>query len=341
VFISEVLSTISFTVNTMPQRFIKSIFALSIVHCLTFASFLHGQETQPADLTNRVTQINSTIVHKLSKAFGGDVAAQQDLIRNYLAPCILTLTVLFFCYLVASSIGRVLGGFVSKRVDLTLGRFLAKAIRILLMIFVGMLVLEYNNISVSGFAAILAAMSFAIGLALQGTLSNFAAGIMLLIFRPFKVDDFIVVAGIEGRVEEIDLFTTRVNTRDNRHVIVPNSEIFGNKLENYDRNPLRRVDVNVATPFSANLKLVRSVLNQALAETSEACEIDDGQVVLLGIGTHAMQWQIRASTPPAQVFVTKEILTENTKNCLDANNIPIGLPQLDIHVAGKLLAKAG
>lgn len=319
-------------------------FALTfLLAFLSQANFLSAQQVKTADqeFTNRVTEINSTIVQKLSKAIGGNVDAQQDLLRNYLAPAIFTLSVLFICFIVASAIARTVGGFVSRRVDLTLGRFLSKAIRVLLLIFVGMLVLEYNNISVSGFAAILAAMSFAIGLALQGTLSNFAAGIMLLIFRPFKVDDFIVVAGIEGRVEEIDLFTTRVNTRDNRHVIVPNSEIFGNKLENYDRNPLRRVDINIAVPFSTDSRRVRTVLADALHRAIEVCDIAEGQVVLVEIGTHAMQWQIQAMTPPSQTSHTKEMLTEIAKNSLDAHNIPIGLPPLDVHVGGKLIAKAG
>jgi small conductance mechanosensitive channel len=325
---------------TMIRCYINCLFLIVLFAASLAPSSVTSAQAENQDLTKRVTELNSTIVQKLSQAIGGDKSAQQDLIRNYLAPIILTLAVLVTCFIVAGTIGRFVGDQVSKRVDLTLGRFLAKAIRILLMILVGMLVLEYNQISVAGFAAILAAMSFAIGLALQGTLSNFAAGIMLLIFRPFRVNDFIVVAGIEGRVEEIDLFTTRVNTRDNRHIIVPNSEIFGNKLENYDRNPLRRVDVTISTSFSTDIKFVRLVLEQGLNRAAESSEISEGNVELSEIGTHAMIWRVQAWTSPAQLGFTRETLNESLKNALDANGITIGLPQLEIHMAGKLIAKA-
>jgi small conductance mechanosensitive channel len=307
---------------------------------LTLGSASLGQDGTRA-LTEKVEAFNSTLVQKISQAINGDTVVQQELLRGYLAPSVMTLAILFICYMVASSVARVAGGLVSSKIDLTLGRFLTKAIRVLLMLLVAMALLEYNNISVSGFAAVLAAMSFAVGLSLQGTLSNFAAGIMLLIFRPFKVDDSIAVAGVEGKVEEVDLFTTRINTGDNRHIIIPNSEIFGNKLENFDRNPLRRVDVSVGTSYAADLKLTRRALEYAIQVSAESCSIEDSQVVLMELGTHAIQWQVRAWTPRDCVSQTREVITESTKYALDAHNISIPFPQLDLHLGGKLMAKAG
>lgn len=324
----------------MSKSSIIGIFASTCTLTLTQCTQCLGQDGTRA-LTEKVEAFNSTVVQKLSQAINGDASAQQELLRSYLAPAVMTLTILFICYMVASSVARVAGGLVASKIDLTLGRFLTKAIRILLMLLVAMALLEYNNISVAGFAAVLAAMSFAVGLALQGTLSNFAAGIMLLIFRPFKVDDSIIVAGVEGKVEEVDLFTTRINTSDNRHIIIPNSEIFGNKLENFDRNPLRRVDVSVGTSYSADLKLTRRALEYAIQLASETCEITDSQVVLMDLGTHAIQWQVRAWTRPDNVSQTREIVTESTKCALDAHGVAIPFPQLDLRVGGKLMAKTG
>jgi small conductance mechanosensitive channel len=306
---------------------------------VSFSTPLKAQETTK-ELTKQVAQINSTIVKKISQAIHGDVAAQQDLITNYLAPAVLSLGILFTCYMLASAIGRIAGGLVSQRVDVTLGRFLTKAIRILLMVLVGMALLEYNHISVSGLAAVLAAMSFAIGLALQGTLSNFAAGIMLMVFRPFKVDDEIVVSGIEGKVEEIDLFTTRINTADNRHIIIPNGSVFGNTLENNTRNSTRCTCVDVCTSYSADLQATRNALQYAVETASMSCEIAESSVTLTELGAHGVKWRVKAWTSTAEKGKATECLMEATKQALDAHGVAIAVPHLDIHMAGKFLAKA-
>jgi small conductance mechanosensitive channel len=242
--------------------------------------------------------------------------------------------------MIASAIGRIAGGLVSQKVDVTLGRFLTKAIRILLMVLVGMALLEYNHISVSGLAAVLAAMSFAIGLALQGTLSNFAAGIMLMVFRPFKVDDEIVVSGIEGKVEEIDLFTTRINTADNRHIIIPNGSVFGNTLENNTRNSTRSTCVEVCTSYSADLQATRNALQYAVETASMSCELAKSSVTMTELGAHGVKWQVKAWTRTADKGKATECLLAAIKQALDAHRVSIAVPHLDIHMAGKFLAKA-
>ncbi len=314
-----------------------------VVISLGFSDDLLAQLKMPPvqgdELANQVEEIKTSLFQKISKAVGGDLQVQQELVHDYLAPICLTIAILFVCYIVASNLARVVGELVSRRVDVTLGRFLTKASKIGMMSIVAMAVLEYNNISLTGFAAVIAAMGFAIGLALQGTMSNFAAGIMLMIFRPFKVDDMIVVNGIEGRVEEIDLVSTKINTRDNRHYIVPNSEIFGNRLENINRNAIRRVDVTVRSSYSADLKRTRAALESAIDVVASRHEINDGQVIMMELGADAIHWQLRVWTHPANYFVTRETLTEATKNAMDANGILIPYPQMDVHVVGKLMAK--
>ena len=279
---------------------------------------------------------------------GGDEGKQaQSELAAMAGNATYLLAILFIGYLLSSWLGRVIGNMVANKVDLTLGKFLTKAVRNILMVVVAMVILEQQfDINVAGFAAILAAAGFAVGMALQGTLGNFAAGVMLLVFRPFKVDDYIVVADAEGTVEEIDLFTTRLNSMDNRHVIVPNAEIFGAKLENYSRNPIRRVDVNVGAAYDADLDATREALtravNRVVAEMSTDAKIHapTPQVYLMELGASSVDWQLRIWCHPSKYWDVREELTAAAKQELDSANIGIPFPQMDVHVVGKVLAKA-
>ena len=124
-----------------------------------------------------------------------------------------------------------------SRLDRTLTRFAANLARYGVLVLGGLAVLSLFGISVASFAAILAAAAFAIGLAFQGTLSNFSAGVMLLTFRPFRIGDVVSVAGVTGKVVELELFSTHFDTPDNRRLVVPNSEVFGSTIENITFHP--------------------------------------------------------------------------------------------------------
>ena len=286
------------------------------------------------------------IINTISEAVKGNEVARNDLIEMA-GNATFVLALLFIAYIVASAIGRSIGGIVTKKVYVTLGKFLSKAIRNVIMLIVAMVALEQVGVDVTAFAAVLAAAGFAVGMALQGTLQNFAAGIMLLLFRPFKVDDFIVVAGTEGTVEEIDLFTTRLNALDNRHLIIPNGEIFGAKLENYSRNALRRVDVNVGAAYNADLDVTRNALERAAEAVSSAfissaagTDVPDPQVYLMELGASSVDWQLRVWCRPEDYWGVREALTGAAKESLDQSGISIPFPQMDVHVVGKVLAKA-
>lgn len=269
----------------------------------------------------------------------GDAQAISFLIKNYIAPALMILAGLYLAWTIASIIGRFVGKKVEQKVDVTLGRFLTKAVRNLIMLVVALGVLQSAGIGLTSVTAILAAAGFAVGMALQGTLGHFASGVMLLMFRPFKVNDYIVVADTEGTVEEIDLFTTRINTLDNRHIIIPNGEIFGSKLENYTRNELRRVDVNVGACYNADLDRTRAALERAVAASSPE-GTPRGQVYLMELGGSSVDWQLRAWCEPADFWGVREKLTASAKIELDRAGISIPYPQMDVHVGGKLLAKA-
>lgn len=306
-------------------------------------------QADPPSLVPSATDVEdhaTGIVNTISEAIKGDSASQSELIEMA-GNATFVLAMLFIAYIVASAVGRSIGGLVTKKVDVTLGKFLSKAIRNLIMLVVAMVALERVGVDVTAFAAVLAALGFAVGMALQGTLQNFAAGIMLLLFRPFKVGDYVVVAGTEGTVEEIDLFTTRLNALDNRHLIIPNGEIFGAKLENYTRNALRRVDVNVGAAYNADLDVTRNALeraaqavNAAFVQSAGNVNVPDPQVYLMELGASSVDWQLRVWCRPEDFWGVREALTGAAKESLDQSGISIPFPQMDVHVVGKVLAKA-
>lgn len=274
----------------------------------------------------------------LSQAIGGDVDAGVELLVIYGVPALMMILVLIIAYMVGKFLGRAVSKPVSKKVDPTLGKFAGKLVFYIVMIGALLGVLGKFGVNVASFAAIIAAAGFAVGLAFQGTLSNFAAGIMLLVFRPFQVGDVINAAGITAKVDEIDLFTTTFDTPDNRHIIVPNSKIFGDTIENVTYHPERRVDVAVGCEYSADLDRTREVLGRAVQ--SVAGRIDgEGrgyQVFLSELGGSSVDWAVRVWFPTADYWAKKEELTRAVKMHLDEAGIGIPFPQMDVHVDGKL-----
>lgn len=312
----------------------------ALIAAIATASIASSASTARADEAIKAAadaseEVASNFIVLCKQAFSGgpnSESALKTLMGDYFAKAFLALAVAWISYIIASAIGRYIGGIVSRKIDLTLGKFLTKAVRNLLMIVVAMGVLSYFDVDVTGLAAVLAAISFAIGMALQGTLGNFASGVMLLLFRPFKVDDYIVLSDTEGTVEEIDLFTTRINTLDNRHVIVPNGEIFGSKLENYTRNELRRVDVNVGAAYAADIDRTRQALERAVMSITEGVTSPPPQVYLDQLGASSVDWQLRVWCEPVHYWTVRENLTAAAKQQLDLAKISIPFPQMDIHV---------
>ncbi|MFY9252291.1 MAG: mechanosensitive ion channel domain-containing protein [Fuerstiella sp.] len=265
----------------------------------------------------------------------GDLQKVWPLLENYLVPAVGVLLLLFVGYLVAKFVGRMVSAPIRKRVDETLGRFVGKMVYYSIMISILVAVMGKFGFQVASFAAILASAGFAIGMAFQGTLGNFAAGIMLMMFRPFKVGDVIQAAGVKAKVNEIDLFTTTLDTPDNRRIIVPNSAITSGTIENTSHHKHRRVDVSVGCEYSADIRHTRTVLEQAAESLQSNLVIGEGrgfQVVLGNLGESSVNWTVRFWTNAENYWPVSEALTEAVKNHLDNAGIGIPFPQMDIHV---------
>lgn len=286
-------------------------------------------------LTDPAEAVVQTVLETLTKAIGGDSEALGQLVGGYLLPAVGALLAVMIGYMVASYLARVASGPVCRRVDQTLGKFLGRVIfySVLLGVIAG--VLSQIGVKLGGLATILAAAGFAIGLAFQGTLSNFAAGVMLLVFRPFKVGDMIVASGLTGKVNEIDLFTTTLDTPDHRRIILPNSSIFGSTIENISYHQVRRVEVAVSVAFQADLELTRETLHQAALDLGERMIQGEGRghmVLLVDLTGNTLNWVVRAWVASTDFFPARDTLTAAVKARLQQAAIPIAYPHMNLHV---------
>lgn len=224
----------------------------------------------------------------------------------------------------------------APRSDPTLNKFFAGLAYYAIVGFAVLASMNLFGIDVTSFVALLAAAGFAVGLAFQGSLSNFAAGVMLLVFRPFGVGDKVEVAGVTGTVYEIGLFTSTLDTPDNRRFIVPNSEIFGSTMENYSHHDARRVDVAVGTDYDADLDETRAVLEDAARVVDGRLDDPAPQVYLDELGGSSINWSVRVWAETGDYWNVRERLTHAVKEALDEAGIGIPYPNMDVHVDGWL-----
>ena len=243
------------------------------------------------------------------------------------------LVALFAAWLVAGWTRRMmLRGFERASFDVTLGRFFSNMARYAILVFAALGCLGVFGIETTSFAAVIAAGGLAVGLAFQGTRSNFAAGVMLLVFRPFKAGDVVRAAGEIGTIAEIELFTTEMTTADNRRLIIPNSQVFGSVIENITHHPTRRVEVEVGTAYDADIDRTREVLEAVVRATPAMIDEPAPQVFLAGLGASSVDWKLRVWCKTEDYWDVFQDLIRRTKLGLDEAGIGIPFPQTDVHL---------
>ncbi len=219
-----------------------------------------------------------------------------------------------------------------NKLDSTIVSFLSNIIYYVLFAMVLIAAIGALGVETTSLAAVIAAAGLAIGLALQGSLSNFAAGVMIIMFRPFRNGDYIDATGVQGTVEEVNIFTTHLVTVDNCAVIVPNGSLIAGNITNYSKKKTRRVDLTIGVGYSEDLSHVKEVLkdivnshDKVLAEpayTLAVAELADSSVNLI----------LRPWVSSADYFEVKFDLIEAIKNRFDAEGISIPFPQRDVHM---------
>jgi small conductance mechanosensitive channel len=238
-------------------------------------------------------------------------------------------------------IGRWLANFVTKAVrkvmsrgdiEDTLENFLANLLYAALMAAVIIATINQLGVETTSLLAVVGAAGLAIGLALQGSLSNFAAGVMIVAFRPYKVGDFIEAGGVAGTVEEVQIFTTVLRTGDNKKIIVPNSQIMAGTIINVSANPTRRIDLVAGCGYDDDLDKVRGVLEQIVAADERILKDPAPTIAVAELADSSVNFVVRPWVNSADYWPTHFALTEQIKKRFDEEGISIPYPQRDVHV---------
>jgi small conductance mechanosensitive channel len=243
------------------------------------------------------------------------------------------LAVLVIGRAVARRVRKTMTGLLEKRgADATLIPFITGLVYAMCMAFVMIAVLGLFGIPTASFVAVLGAAGLAVGLAMQGTLSNFAAGVMLLVFRPFKVGDLVETAGAMGVVAEIGIFTTTLNTPDNIRVVVPNSDAFGGTIKNYHGNDTRRIDLIMGVSYDDDLAVAQQTIVDTIGQTPGVLADPAPVVAIHELADSSVNFVVRPWCATNDYWVVRWDLTKRLKASLEAAGCSIPYPQRDVHL---------
>jgi small conductance mechanosensitive channel len=247
---------------------------------------------------------------------------------------LITAIVIFFVgkWVVNLVVKGMLKAMQKSEVDTTLRRFVANLARMLLMLFVIIAAIGALGVKTASLVALLGAAGLAVGLALQGSLSNFAAGVLIVLFRPYKVGDWIEGGGVSGSVEEVQILTTVLKTGDNKRVIIPNSQIMGTTITNYSANDTRRVDLVVGVSYSDDLDKVRKELQDLVAADDRILDDPAVTIAVSELADSSVNFVLRPWVKTADYWGVYFGLTEAVKKRFDEVGISIPFPQQDVYV---------
>ena len=247
-----------------------------------------------------------------------------DLATNVLLAALILIVGIYLANKVNKLIARM--GESHDNLDSTLFRFLGSSGKYVVLAFVGIAVLNRFGVQTASIIALLGAAGLAVGLALQGTLSNLAAGVMLLIFRPYKVGDFIDAAGCFGNVNEIDMFTTILQTFDNQKIIIPNSQIWGSQIINHSHHQIRGVNMLFGVAYKENTDEVRKIIDKVLAENEHILTEPAPFVEVEALNDSSVDFRVRPFCQGAHYFDVLYSVPEQIKKALDDAGIEIPFP---------------
>jgi len=234
---------------------------------------------------------------------------------------------------VAQFIKSIIKKIMQKReVDPTLISFIADIAYFSLLVFIVIAALGQLGIQTTSFIAVIGAAGLAIGLALQGSLANFAAGFLMIIFRPLKVGDFIEGAGVGGTVEKIKIFTTQLQTPDNKVIIVPNSKLTGDNIVNYSTKGTRRLDLVFGIGYGDDIDSAKKIITEVVARDERILKDPPPKIAVLELGDSSVNFAVRPWVSSADYWNVRFDLTETIKKEFDKNGISIPFPQRDVHV---------
>lgn len=248
---------------------------------------------------------------------------------------VVSAVVLFLCSKgISLLIRRLKSGKGLAHMDPSVRSFLISALNIVLRLVLLVTVASYLGLPMTSVVTVIGSAGVAIGLALQGGLSNIASGMMILFFRPFSVEDYIEVNGQEGTVTAIGIFHTVLRTYDNRRVVIPNSVLTGNTVLNLTAEPTRRIDLELSAGYGCDSRLVRETVLAAAARVPGTLTDPAPSVVMTGHGDNALLYKAFVWCNTADYWTVRFALLEEIKRRFDEQGIEIPFPQLDVHLDG-------
>lgn len=233
----------------------------------------------------------------------------------------------------AKMIARLVKGLMERReADQALTGFVSNLINALVVTFAVIAALNQLGIQTTSLVAVVGAAGLAIGLALKDSLANFSSGVMLILFRPFKVGDFIEAAGIAGVVEEVRIFSTVMKTGDNREIIVPNSHIYGGPIVNVSARPTRRIDMVFGIGYDDDIRKAKQLIEEAFAADERILKDPAPAVALAELADSSVNFNVRPWVNSADYWTVRSDLMERIKLSFDENGISIPYPQQDVYM---------
>ena len=246
---------------------------------------------------------------------------------------VFALIILFVGLWFAKKVKAILTNLMTKRdIDPTLVGFLANITYGGIVVFIVIAAISKLGIDTTSFAAVVAAAGLAIGLALQGSLSNFASGVLIIIFKPFKAGDFIVAGGQTGIVVEVGLLATEMRTGDNIKIILPNSAAMGGAIQNFSAHSTRRVDMTIGVGYGDNLSKAKEVIEAVIAADERVLKDPEPVVAVANLGDSSVDFVVRPWVNAEDFWGFKFDFTKTIKERFDEEGISIPFPQRDIHV---------
>ena len=263
--------------------------------------------------------------------------SETDYLSLYIIPWGLNLIMALVIFIIgrwlAKSIRNIVKRLMNKaEMDEILTNFVGNMLYFALLIVVIIAALDQLGINTTSVMAIFAAAGLAVGLALKDSLSNFAAGVMLVMFKPFKAGDLIEAAGITGVVEQLRIFSTVMRTGDNREITVPNNQIFGGTIVNFSARDTRRIDMTFGIGYGDDIRQAKSLINEAMGEDERILKDPKPVILLMELADSSINFAVRPWVNSADYWVVRSDLMERVKEKFDANGISIPYPQQDLHL---------
>ena len=262
----------------------------------------------------------------------------QSLFETYVIPWGVNIVLALVIFIIGRVAGKVITKLVRKlltraNMDDILIDFVCSILNTAILLFVIIASLNQLGVDTTSLIALLGAAGLAVGLALQGSLQNFASGVMLIVFRPFKAGDFVEAGGVSGTVEKISIFSTQMKTGDNREIIVPNGKIYGDTITNFSARDTRRIDMVFGIGYEDDLRKARDILRNLVDADDRILKEHETLIAVSELADSSVNFNVRPWVKSGDYWAVKFDMNENVKLAFDENNISIPYPQMDVHVS--------